>query len=430
MARQPPGQTVAVLQTMGWFRAKRPGICGSSHPMGRGHSWSGLPPARPVLRAAAEQLRQGAFRVWQQAHVPSLLRAIPISADIREVANRPALSAAGFLARLLLFSCLADAEQAGAPHVGFWCEMTDSGELRCGCSGRGGPATAPAARRRGAPAACRQGRVAAAGGVKRVADNAVLEPGGTDRETADVETSSDGYAARFAGPVGTWLLEVQEAATLDLLAGLPGRRVLDVGGGHGQLTSPLLRLGYEVTVFGSAPSCADRIRGLLDGTRCRFEAGDLLDLPFPPRSFDIVLSFRLLPHVARWTRLVAELARVADRAVLVDFPTESSLNALAPRLFGIKKRLEGNTRPYAFFRQGVVVAAFAEHGFRLTGRRPEFALPMVLHRLLGRPALSARAEAVCRRLGLTDRWGSPVIVRMERAATATPATGSEAPCGS
>ncbi len=244
------------------------------------------------------------------------------------------------------------------------------------------------------------------------------------RETADVETSSDGYAARFAGPVGAWLLGMQEAATVDLLAGVSGRRVLDVGGGHGQLVGPLLRRGYEVTVFGSAASCAGRIRALLDGVRCRFEAGDLLDLPFPARSFDIVLGYRLLPHVSRWIRLVAELTRVADRAVLVDFPTGASLNALTPGLFGVKRRLEGNTRPYTVFREGAVVAAFAEYGFRLTGRRPEFALPMVLHRVLGAPALSDRAEAICRRLGLTERWGSPVIVRMEREA------GPGEPCAS
>ena len=26
------------------------------------------------------------------------------------------------------------------------------------------------------------------------------------RETADIETSSDGYASRFSGPVGRWML--------------------------------------------------------------------------------------------------------------------------------------------------------------------------------------------------------------------------------
>ena len=33
-------------------------------------------------------------------------------------------------------------------------------------------------------------------------------------ETADVETSSDAYAARFSGPAGAWMLSVQERIVL------------------------------------------------------------------------------------------------------------------------------------------------------------------------------------------------------------------------
>ncbi|HEY8369898.1 MAG TPA: class I SAM-dependent methyltransferase [Thermodesulfobacteriota bacterium] len=234
------------------------------------------------------------------------------------------------------------------------------------------------------------------------------------RETADIETSSEGYAGRFAGPVGRWLLAEQERATARLLAGIPGRRVLDVGGGHGQLVRPLLDRGYDVTVFGSDPVCGARLAAEPGGAGWRFEWGDLLALPYADRAFDLVVSYRLLPHVTRWEALVAELCRVADRAVLVDFPTTASLNVLTPRLFGLKKRLEGNTRPYTLFREADVERVFAASGFRLTGRAPQFTLPMVLHRTLRAPALSAAAEALCRGAGLTERYGSPVIVRMER----------------
>ena len=59
-------------------------------------------------------------------------------------------------------------------------------------------------------------------------------------ETADIETSSDDYAARFAGEIGAWLLKVQEEATLRMLAAYPNAKILDVGGGHGQLTGALI----------------------------------------------------------------------------------------------------------------------------------------------------------------------------------------------
>ncbi|MGB3514268.1 MAG: hypothetical protein WBA93_34670 [Microcoleaceae cyanobacterium] len=51
-------------------------------------------------------------------------------------------------------------------------------------------------------------------------------------ETAEIETSSDDYASRFAGNIGAWLLKIQEEATLKMLAPHPNAKILDVGGGH------------------------------------------------------------------------------------------------------------------------------------------------------------------------------------------------------
>ncbi len=229
------------------------------------------------------------------------------------------------------------------------------------------------------------------------------------RETADIETSSDGYAARFAGPVGAWLLSVQERVVRGLLEPFPGAPVLDVGGGHAQLALPLAAAGREVTVLGSDRSCARRLGPGLAGGRVRFVAGDVLALPFPDRSFEVVLCLRLLPHCAAWERLVAELCRVARAAVLVDYPTDESLNAVAPALFGAKKRLEGNTRTFTLFGHREVARAFSAAGWTVARREPQFFLPMVLHRALGCRPCSAALEAACGALGLTRRWGSPVV---------------------
>ncbi len=78
-------------------------------------------------------------------------------------------------------------------------------------------------------------------------------------ETADIETASDDYAARFSGAVGSYFLQVQSRLTLDLLEDLPRASVLDVGGGHAQLTRPLIDNGYTVTVTGSADICRTRL---------------------------------------------------------------------------------------------------------------------------------------------------------------------------
>jgi SAM-dependent methyltransferase len=235
----------------------------------------------------------------------------------------------------------------------------------------------------------------------------------TAPEDADIATSSAAYARRFAGPVGAWFLEVQSRITLDLVRPWPRATVLDVGGGHGQLLGPLLDAGHDVTVYGSAEACRERIAERLDGARARFQSGDLLRAPWPDRAFDVVVSYRLLPHVAAWRELLGELCRLARRAVLVDYPTRRSVNAAAGALFPIKKTVEGDTRPFEVFRDADVDAAFAARGFRRTARRPEFFFPMALHRALGTAAVSRALEAGARGLGLDRALGSPVILRAE-----------------
>jgi 2-polyprenyl-3-methyl-5-hydroxy-6-metoxy-1,4-benzoquinol methylase len=237
---------------------------------------------------------------------------------------------------------------------------------------------------------------------------------GVSREEADVETSSDDYARRFAGPVGRWFLEVQAHATRELLAPWPRATVVDVGGGHGQVAGRLADAGYAVTVAGSRPECARRVRDLVEGGRVRFEAADLLALPFEDRRFDVALSYRLLPHLTRWRELVAELSRVARHAVVVDYPTRRSLNAVAEPLFGLKKGVEGDTRPFAVFTDAEIAAAFAAQGFVPTGRRPQFFWPMALHRALKAAPLSRGLEAATAVAGLRRLFGSPVILRLER----------------
>ncbi|MFN8059953.1 MAG: methyltransferase domain-containing protein [Vicinamibacterales bacterium] len=233
-------------------------------------------------------------------------------------------------------------------------------------------------------------------------------------EDADVETSSDGYAARFGGQVGAYFLDRQLRLTLELLAPWPGCRVLDVGGGHGQLAVPLVERGFEVTVVGSDPACEARLSRALPAGSYAFRAADLLALPFEAHTFDVVMAFRLLPHVTRWSRLIEELARVSRAAVIVDYPSVASANVVAERLFGLKKAVEGNTRPYRCFADEEVLGAFAAAGFGAPELRRQFTLPMVAHRLVRSATVSRGVESLAAGLGLTRRFGSPVIARVTR----------------
>lgn len=237
----------------------------------------------------------------------------------------------------------------------------------------------------------------------------------TTTETADVETASDDYAARFGGATGVWMLRRQEKIVRRFLRPFPSATVLDDGGGHNQLAAPLCRAGYFVTVLGSAPVCGRRFAQEVAAGRIRFDVGNLVALPYPDRHFDACVAIRLLPHCVRWPELVAELCRTADRLVIVDYPRSRSVNVLADALFGLKRRIEGNTRPYRLFSDREVRTAFAAHGFDLRHHRPQFFFPMVLHRVLRCPPLSAALEGAARITGLTALFGSPVLACFERA---------------
>ena len=236
-----------------------------------------------------------------------------------------------------------------------------------------------------------------------------------DLEDADIGTSSEEYARRFTGQVGRWFVETQRRLTLRLLRKLPpGASILDVGGGHAQIAPALIEAGYRVTVVGSDPVCAARLTPWIARGSCRFEVCDLQALHYPHRSFDAVVCLRLLPHSIWWTGLIGELCRVARRSVIVDYPSLRSANILANRLFKLKRRVELNTRGFIMFTPREIRSAFAARGFTIGEERPQYLLPMVLHRWTDQVKLSKVAETPGRVLGLTRWLGSPVIVRADR----------------
>ena len=228
-----------------------------------------------------------------------------------------------------------------------------------------------------------------------------------DTQTPDAETASAAYAARFEGAAGRWMLDVQSNMVSDLLAGTAERgplSVLEVGGGHGQLTDGFAAAGHRVTVHGSALVC--HRRGRL-GERI---VSTLESLPFTDRSFDLVVAVRLLPHVVGWRELLVEMARVSRRFVLVDFPVRGAAHRLAPFLFRWKRKLEGNTRPYFDYVPAEVSNALRESGYRRVTLRRQFFWPMVLHRKMNRPTVSRSLEGIARSIGLTRRAGSPCLM--------------------
>jgi len=91
------------------------------------------------------------------------------------------------------------------------------------------------------------------------------------------------------------------------IADLRPTRVLDVGGGQGELAERIANeLGADVTFVDLSPRMVElaRARGL-DAS-----VGDVQDLPFPDGAFDVAVAAWMLYHVPDLDRGLAELARV------------------------------------------------------------------------------------------------------------------------
>ena len=230
-----------------------------------------------------------------------------------------------------------------------------------------------------------------------------------DSDTPDVQMSSHAYATRFENAAGKWFLEVQERALLDAISEWPNATVLEVGGGHGQLTGGLIRSGYQVTVLGSRPVCAELVKDYVESGKCRFEIGNVNKLPYPDKFFDLVTSFRLMPHVQDWKGFISELARVARKAVIIDYAVLRSVNILAERLFWLKKKTEKNTTGFVIYDEREVLEHARKVGLVLKKRFAQYALPMSFHRSLAHAEISKTVENFFRALGLTKYFGSPVI---------------------
>jgi 2-polyprenyl-3-methyl-5-hydroxy-6-metoxy-1,4-benzoquinol methylase len=116
-----------------------------------------------------------------------------------------------------------------------------------------------------------------------------------------------------------FLLRVDEAA-----ASLEPTSVLDVGCGEGVVTERLAHRLAPAKVLGVDADVA-HLKAQWDSRRATnisFAAGSAYNLPFADRSFDLVCCIEVLEHLERPRDALAEMSRVAERALLLSVPNE------------------------------------------------------------------------------------------------------------
>lgn len=180
-------------------------------------------------------------------------------------------------------------------------------------------------------------------------------------------------------PIARALMRGFLSAVGDLYASCRPRSVLEVGCGEGLLADDLIGRGPRPERFVGCDIELDRIAPGLD-PGIEFVQASIYDLPFADRSFDLVVCCEVLEHVEEPGRGVAELARVADRRVLVSTPWDPvwrAMNMMRGRYLGALGNTPGHIQH--FTRSSFV--RLAQTQLRILDRRSP--LPWTI--LLGEP---------------------------------------------
>ena len=187
---------------------------------------------------------------------------------------------------------------------------------------------------------------------------------------------------RFGGPIGELVATSQADVLLAFAGPLEGRRVLDVGTGTGRAAFLLAAAGAQtIGVDASQEMLAvARSRAVGAPRSVEFRVGDAHHLEFPDRSFDLVVSFRVLMHTPGWRTCVAELCRVSRSRVIFDYPSAHSAAALQSVGRKVLYWCGLADEPYRVFTDGEIAIELRRAGFAIREVHRQFVLPIAIHK--------------------------------------------------
>ncbi|MEO8259889.1 MAG: class I SAM-dependent methyltransferase [Acidobacteriota bacterium] len=236
---------------------------------------------------------------------------------------------------------------------------------------------------------------------------------------ADPDTAQTFDRRRFGGPIGELIAAEQGRVLTDFVGRIEDRTILDVGTGTGRAALMLAGGGGRVTgVDASAEMLAvARQRAAAAHLAVDFLPGDVHRLEFGDRAFEVVISLRVLMHAADWRRSIAELCRVADQLVIIDYPAAVSFALLQSLARRATHTIGARTEPYRVLGDRAIARELERSGFRVRSVHRQFVLPIALHKAIGSPRFTGLSRNLSDSLGLLRLFGTPVTLVAERCAS-------------
>ena len=140
-----------------------------------------------------------------------------------------------------------------------------------------------------------------------------------------VGNHEDKYSSQ--NPIARYLVDGFLSAVTELYSQVEATTVLEVGCGEGHVADHLVRHGPRPKRFLATDlelaQAAPNVDPLIE-----FEPASIYDLPYEDNAFELVICCEVLEHLAEPARGLAEVARVAQRAVLMSTPWEPMWRAL------------------------------------------------------------------------------------------------------
>jgi ubiquinone/menaquinone biosynthesis C-methylase UbiE len=187
---------------------------------------------------------------------------------------------------------------------------------------------------------------------------------------------------RSTNPIHRVLVGGFLRAARDLVRRCAPTRVLEVGCGAGDLAARLFwASGYPpVDYTGIDISPNEITRAQAQYPAGKFHVASAAELPFPDRSFDLVIACEVLEHLDRPTDCLREVARVCETHVLVSVPWEPVWRVLNV-VRGKYWRHLGNTPGHVQHFSRRACRRLVAERFDLVAERRPFPWTMVLARV-------------------------------------------------